>query len=90
LWLSGDQTQRVIVDFDARARPYIEARVWHSTQTLRKLPDGGVRVEIDVADTTQVVSWVLSWGPLARIRGPEALVARVRDDAAAACARYAD
>jgi proteasome accessory factor B len=90
LWISGQAPSHVVIDFDAKVRALIEARTWHPTQRLRRLPDGGVRLAFDVADTTLVKSWVLSWGPLARIREPAALVDAIRADAAAMPGRYAD
>jgi predicted DNA-binding transcriptional regulator YafY len=88
LWISSDAPSHVVVDFDKQARPFIEARTWHPTQRLSRLPDGGARLEFDVADTTLVLPWVLSWGALARIQAPDALVAKARDVAAALPARY--
>lgn len=88
LWISGSEPCHVVIDFDARVRPFIEARTWHPTQTLRRLPGGDIRLEFDVADTTLVIPWVLSWGAQARIREPAALVDKVRADVAAMPGRY--
>ena len=75
----GESTHRVVVDFDASARPLVEARRWHPSQRLIKLPNGGVRAELDVSDLTEVVHWIVGWGPKAKARAPKPLVDRVAE-----------
>jgi predicted DNA-binding transcriptional regulator YafY len=51
--------------------------VWHRTQKLRPVAGGGVRLTFDAGNLTQVVPWVLSWGPHARAAEPPELVENV-------------
>lgn len=71
---------RAVVDFDAKVHSYIEARIWHAGQKLGRLTDADVQLECEVSDTIQVMSWLLSGGPLACLRAPEALDARCSGD----------
>jgi predicted DNA-binding transcriptional regulator YafY len=84
----GGEPIEVEVDFDAQARPYVEARTWHASERRQCLPDGGIRLNLQVTHTAEVLSWVLGWGSRARVRKPESLVAQVRDELRALQRRY--
>jgi predicted DNA-binding transcriptional regulator YafY len=83
----GGESQHVVVDFAADVRYLVEARRWHPTQKLTFRKNGSVRLEMDVSNIAEVVSWLMSWGPLARVRGPDELVRRIATEHRAA-ARY--
>ena len=85
---SGGDRQHVVVDFAPRIVPDIEPRDWHSTLVRRHLDDGWLRLELDVANLTEVVPWVMRWGSNAVAREPPELVRRVRDEHARALAAY--
>ncbi len=75
----GDEQTRVVVELSAAARATVEARSWHPSQKLKRLPDGTVRLTFEVPNTTQVLPWVLSWGDHARVIEPCALAEEVHD-----------
>jgi CRISPR-associated endonuclease/helicase Cas3 len=78
----------VVIDFAPETRTLVETRRWHPTQKLSRRRDGWVRLRMQVANPTEVVPWVLGWGPLARVREPADLVKRVRDELRRAGAAY--
>jgi len=80
----------VEIAFDRRIAPYVRARVWHASQRVRDEADGGVTLSMDVCHDWALRSWILSWGPFARVVAPPALAADVHTDLAAAAARYED
>ena len=84
----GGESQHVVVDFDERARPFVKSRRWHDSQKLSASPQGGLRLEFDVPDLTQVTTWVLGWGPLAKAVAPQALVKKVAAETKAAAKLY--
>jgi predicted DNA-binding transcriptional regulator YafY len=88
IWRS-EERHRVIVEFDAQAAPYVRSRRVHRTQKLTALPGGGLRLSMQIGDLTPVTSWVLEWGPRARVVEPPALVAMVRSQLKEAAAQYA-
>ena len=73
----GNASHRVIIDFSADARNLIKSRVWHENQKITSADGNKVRLSFDVSDLTQVVSWVLSWGPMAKVIGPDELKEKV-------------
>ncbi len=76
IWRSSEK-HRVIVEFDAAAAEYVKTRKVHPTQRLGAIAGGGVRLTMTVGDLTPVVSWVLEWGPRARVVEPPELQRRV-------------
>ena len=84
----GGKRERVVIEFAPPVRALVEARSWHHTQKLRPLAGGGVRLTFEVANLTQVVPWVLGWGPHAKVREPLSLVERVARELREAAAQY--
>jgi predicted DNA-binding transcriptional regulator YafY len=87
VWRS-EKRQRVVIDFDAHAAEYVRMRKVHSTQKLASIAGGGVRLTMTVGNLNPVVSWVLEWGPRARVVEPEELVERVAAELSQALAGY--
>ncbi|HMA94237.1 MAG TPA: WYL domain-containing protein [Polyangiaceae bacterium] len=87
IWRS-EEKHRVVVEFDAEAAEYVRGRRVHPSQRLALIPGGGIRATMVVGNLTPVVSWILEWGPRARVIEPVELVDRVRDELSAALARY--
>lgn len=79
---------RVELEFDAQVAPYVRARVWHPSQQVREAPGGRLRLTLDVCHDWALRSWILSWGPFARVLSPAPLAAEIRSDLATAGAHY--
>jgi proteasome accessory factor B len=78
----------VEIAFDKRVTPYVRARVWHPSQTLRESADGGVVLTLEVCNDLALRSWILGWGASARVLAPAALAADIRADLNNASAQY--
>jgi predicted DNA-binding transcriptional regulator YafY len=78
----------VEIAFDKRVTPYVRARVWHPSQTLRESADGGVVLTLQVCNDLALRSWILGWGASARVLAPAALAADIRADLNNARAQY--
>jgi predicted DNA-binding transcriptional regulator YafY len=78
----------VEIAFDKRVTPYVRARVWHPSQTLRDTADGGAVLTLEVCNDMALRSWILGWGASARVLAPEALAADIRADLNTASAQY--
>ena len=91
IW-SSDSTpaERVRLRFDASVAHRVREAIWHRSQVLSELPDGGVELTVTVAGIIEIRPWILSWGEAVEVLEPVALrdgvAAAVRD----AAARYAD
>jgi predicted DNA-binding transcriptional regulator YafY len=87
IWKS-DRRQKVVIDFDAHAAPYVRMRKAHGSQKLSALPGGGVRLTMTVGSLHPVLSWVLEWGKRAQVVEPPELVERVASELKDALAAY--
>jgi predicted DNA-binding transcriptional regulator YafY len=65
--------ERVEIAFEPRIARYVKERVWHSSQQIREDPDGRLILTLDVSIDWALRSWILGFGPLARVLAPPAL-----------------
>jgi proteasome accessory factor B len=91
IW-SSDSTpsQRIRLRFDASVAHRVREAVWHRSQELRALDDGGVELAVTVAGIIEIRSWILSWGGAVEVLEPPALRDAVAVAVRGAAARYAD
>lgn len=78
----------VEIAFDAQVAPYVQARVWHPSQRIDEEPGGRITLTMDVCHDWALRSWILSWGPFARVVTPEALAGELQQDLRLAAANY--
>jgi proteasome accessory factor B len=78
----------VVIEFSRERAVYVSSREWHPTQQLQELPNGRLRLTFTCADVAPVVSWILEWGPHARVVAPERLVESVKRELEEARAQY--
>jgi predicted DNA-binding transcriptional regulator YafY len=77
IWVR-EHTQAVSVQFSARVAGEIRERRRHESQRLVDLPDGGVILQLDVAEPEEMVRWIMGYGAEARVLAPPELAARVQ------------
>ena len=88
LGVNTGPAQRVEIEFAPDVAPYVRARVWHASQDVRENGDGGVRLTMDVCHDWALRSWILSWGPFARVLSPAPLARTIRAELEAAGTQY--
>jgi predicted DNA-binding transcriptional regulator YafY len=67
--------------FSKKVATWVKDKLWHSSQELVPLRDGRLRMTLKVADTDELMGWILSFGSQARVVRPESLGAKVREEA---------
>jgi len=80
--------EHVEILFDARIAPYITERTWHASQSIVERDGGSVVLALDVSNDWALRSWILSFGPLAQVLSPPALVRQIKTEIDAAAAVY--
>ena len=65
--------ERVEIEFQPAVAGYVRARTWHPSQQARETDNGGVAMTLDVCLDHALQSWILSFGPFARVTAPEKL-----------------
>ncbi|MEO8678617.1 MAG: WYL domain-containing protein [Vicinamibacterales bacterium] len=77
LGLGMGTPERVLLEFSERVAPYVRERVWHKSQQIEELPDGGVRLGLKVCRDWALHAWVLSWGPHVHVAAPASLAQEI-------------
>lgn len=78
----------ICVHFDPWGARLVRERVWHASQTLRDLPDGGVEITMRLSSLEEVERWILGYAGHARAVSPPELVQRLRKAADALTRLY--
>jgi predicted DNA-binding transcriptional regulator YafY len=81
--------EHIEIAFEPRIAPYIRERRWHPSQTATDRRDGGVVLALEVCNDWALRSWILSFGPLARVLAPKALAEQIKGEIERAAERYA-
>ena len=81
--------EHIEVAFEASIARFVRERQWHPSQKNSDRKDGGLVVALDVCNDWALRSWILSFGPLARVLKPAALAAQIKEEVDRASARYA-
>ena len=68
----------VVIHFNTRTADYIREKIWHPSQTLRDLKDGGVELRLKLSSLAEVQRWILSWGGDAKVLKPRELAESVK------------
>jgi len=80
--VKGDRLT-VHLRFSRGQAKYIAERVWHPSQEIRWLRDGGLDLTLRVADTLELKRWVLGFGREVQVLEPTALRDAIRGEAEA-------
>jgi predicted DNA-binding transcriptional regulator YafY len=79
----------VEIEFQPAVADYVRAREWHPSQQLREGDAGTLVMTLNVCRDRALQSWILSFGPFARVTAPDALAREIADQFEEARARYA-
>jgi predicted DNA-binding transcriptional regulator YafY len=71
----------VSLRFDRRTAAWAKDRIWHPTQTITQLKNGDMLMTLRVADSRELIGWVLSFGSGVRVVRPLALSDAVSSEA---------
>jgi predicted DNA-binding transcriptional regulator YafY len=81
--------ERVEIEFQPTAADYVRSREWHASQSLRDDASGRLLMTLDVCLDRALRSWILSFGPFARVVAPASLAKEIAEQFEEARARYA-
>lgn len=71
----------VELEFDKPTSAWAKDRAWHPSQKLKRLPSGKMKMALAVADSRELVGWILSFGSGVRVMKPESLRRAVEEEA---------
>ena len=52
-------------------------RIWHPSQKIQELADGGLELTLQLSSLLEIEPWVLSWAEHAKVLGPVELKKRI-------------
>lgn len=81
--------ERIEIEFQPAVIDYVRGREWHASQQVRETGTGAIVMTLDVCLDRALQSWILSFGPFARVLGPERLAREIAEQFEEARARYA-
>jgi predicted DNA-binding transcriptional regulator YafY len=67
--------------FDKATAAWAKDRIWHPSQKLTPLKNHGMTMRLNVADSRELVGWILSFGSGVQVVKPQPLQQAVRDEA---------
>ena len=71
---------RVKIEFTREVAPYIKERVWHKSQRISEKKDGRVILTMKVGGKEELISWILSFGPTAKVLEPKWLKDQIKKE----------
>lgn len=80
--------QEVRIRFKKESAYLFKERQWHPTQTIKKFKNGDVVLTMQAGGLDEIATWVLSWGPQAKVLSPPALVQLVTAELTTATRQY--
>ena len=80
--------ERVALEFQPAIAEYVRARTWHPSQQLSDADNGGLAMTLDVCLDRALSSWILSFGPFARVIAPATLAKDIAAQFEEASAQY--
>jgi predicted DNA-binding transcriptional regulator YafY len=67
---------------------WVGEKIWHESQKVTKLPDGGLEITFRVAGLDEIKGWILSFGPECQVLEPSKLKQMVRADLQKSLGQY--
>ena len=81
--------EAIEIEFQSAVADYVRAREWHPSQQVRDGDSGALVMTLNVCRDRALHSWILSFGPFARVVAPAALAKEIAEQFEEARARYA-
>jgi predicted DNA-binding transcriptional regulator YafY len=72
--------ERIEIAFEPRIARYVKERVWHPSQHVRETADGTLTMTLNVCNDWALRSWILGFGPLARVVSPPGLATQILEE----------
>jgi predicted DNA-binding transcriptional regulator YafY len=73
----GKEQIQVRIRFDREVARYVQETTWHPSQQLKAQKDGSILASFVLNSTTEIKSWVLSFGSHAVVLEPAELRAEI-------------
>jgi len=82
------KAEKVTLRFAPSATRRIQETVWHPSQGLEVLPDGGCLLRLEIAHPEEMIYWIRGWGSQVEVLEPAWLRAQIAAEAKATAILY--
>ena len=89
IWRDDDAIT-VVLHFSPKVAERVKESVWHHSQQIAELPDGGCMYTVHVGSTMEMKPWVRGWGADVTVVAPADLRADIAAEARRTVANYVD
>jgi predicted DNA-binding transcriptional regulator YafY len=72
--------ERIEIVFEPHIARYVKERVWHPSQQTQEDATGRLTMTLNVCNDWALRSWILGFGPLARVVSPPELASQILDE----------
>jgi predicted DNA-binding transcriptional regulator YafY len=72
--------ERIEIVFEPHIARYVKERVWHPSQQTTEDSEGRLTMTLNVCNDWALRSWILGFGPLARVVSPPELASQILDE----------
>ena len=86
--MRGEKESDVVLQFSPAVVSRVKESMWHPSQVVDDLEDGGCLLTVQVAETREMIPWIRSWGPDVEVLEPPALRDEIASDSQRAAAVY--
>ena len=86
--MRGAGLTEVVLQFSPQAAALVGERIWHPSQIVDELADGGVLLTVRVSDPREMRPWIRSWGGDVEVLEPPDLRAEMAEQARRMLERY--
>lgn len=73
----GEKPFKVRLLFASTIATYIEERIWHPSQEMKRREDGSLEMAFETTGWKELVRWILSWQPDVKVLSPNRLQERI-------------
>lgn len=87
--MRGERIEAELI-FTKPTAAWVKDRAWHPSQKLKRLKDGRLQMTLWIANTRELLGWVLSFGAGVEVVRPESLSRAVAKEAAGIVGRYGE
>lgn len=70
----------VVLEFSSSVSPFIQERIWHPSQKIEELPQGKIRLTMQVEGLKELKSWVMGFTHHVEVMEPETLRQEIKKD----------
>jgi proteasome accessory factor B len=86
--MHGEEMVEVVLYFSPKVASRLKESVWHASQEIDDLRDGGCLFTVRISEPKEMRPWIRSWGPEVEVLSPPALRQTIADEAARMAAVY--